>query len=284
MFVVIGTGLRADVDLGAQTLEALGGFSAVGWWELERRQHRLEALAPAESIAQSGVAALAIVAPQLDARIAPLEDADWVRMSLDGLPPVQARRFLIVGEHDLDKVRGGRIGILVDAGEAFGTGHHATTLGCLIALDEELRRGRRPRTVLDLGAGSAVLAMAAARLGARCIATDIDPRAVEIAAINARLNRLTPRIRHIAAPGLNRAALRGRRYDLVFANILLRPLVKLCADIADATRPGGRIILSGLLSNQEPAVLRAYRQRGVVLERRWRKEGWSALTLRKVLR
>jgi ribosomal protein L11 methyltransferase len=285
MFLILATGPRAPVEAASKLLDALGGFGAVGWWELERRQFKLEAYAYTEEAAQIGVGAIALSDIELDARIAPLEEADWVKMSLEGLPPVPAGRFRVVGSHDAGKTRNGMIEIIIDAGEAFGTGHHGTTSGCLLALDRLVTRGRRPARVLDVGCGSAILSLGAAKLGARCVGTEIDPRAAWIAGYNARLNKVGPRFRAYVANGVRRAAIREQGpYDLVFANILSKPLIKLCPDIAASVRPGGHVVLSGLLTHQEPGVRRAYAQRGLVLAHRHRAENWSTLTWRRPAR
>ena len=283
MFVILASGSRGAIEAAANLLEAIGGFGAVGWWELERRQFRLEAYAYTEAGAQTGVGALALDQPDLDARIAPLEEADWVRMSLEGLPPVPVRRFKVVGNHDRRRVRTGQVEIVIDAGEAFGTGHHGTTLGCLEALDWLASRGRTPRRVLDVGAGSAILAIGAAKLGARAVGAEIDPRAAWIANYNARMNKVASRVRTWPVDGLSAPVIRGQGpYDLVFANILMKPLVRLAPSICKAVRPGGHVVLSGLLTHQEPSIRRAYRQQGLILVRRFRKEGWSTLTWQRL--
>lgn len=283
MHLILATGPRAAIEAASKLLDALGGYGAVGWWELERRQFRLEAYAYTEEAAQIGVGAIALSDIDLDARIAPLEEADWVKMSLEGLPPVPAGRFLVVGSHDAGKARNGKTEIIIDAGEAFGTGHHGTTAGCLLALDRLLRLGKRPDKVLDVGCGSAILAIGAAKTGTRrCVGTEIDPRAAWIAGYNARLNRVKPRVKPYVANGVRRALVRDQGpYDLVFANILMRPLVRLCADLAVSVKKGGHIVLSGLLTHQEPAIRRAYAQRGLVLEHRYRANNWSTLTWRR---
>jgi len=265
MYLILATGPRAAIEGASKLLDALGGFGAVGWRELERRQYKLEAYAYSLEGAQFGVGALALSDPDLEARIAPLEDADWVKMSLEGLPPVPAGRFMVVGSHDVGKAKNGTVEIIIDAGEAFGTGHHGTTSGCLLALDRLLTRGKRPQRVLDVGTGSAILAIGAAKTGSRVVVgTEIDPRANYIAGLNAKLTQ---------GP-----------FDLVFANILMKPLVRLSPDLAGIVKPGGRIVLSGLLTHQEPAIRRAYGQRGLVLEHRYRKENWSTLTYRRPLK
>jgi ribosomal protein L11 methyltransferase len=232
------------------------------------------------------VGAIALSDIDLDARLAPLEDADWVKMSLEGLPPVPAGRFMVVGSHDVGKAKNGTVEIIIDAGEAFGTGHHGTTSGCLLALDRLWTRGKRPQRVLDVGTGSAILAIGAAKTGSRVVVgTEIDPRANYIAGLNAKLNRVGPKVRTYVANGVRRALIRSQGpFDLVFANILMKPLVRLSPDLASIVKPGGRIVLSGLLTHQEPAIRRAYGQRGLVLEHRYRKENWSTLTYRRPLR
>jgi ribosomal protein L11 methyltransferase len=286
MYLILATGPRAAIEGASKLLDALGGFGAVGWWELERRQFKLEAYAYSLESAQLGVGAIALSDPDLDARLAPLEDADWVKMSLEGLPPVPAGRFMVVGSHDVGKAKNGSVEIIIDAGEAFGTGHHGTTSGCLLALDRLLTRGKRPQRVLDVGTGSAILAIGAAKTGSRVVVgTEIDPRANYIAGLNAKLNHVGPKVRTYVANGVRRALIRSQGpFDLVFANILMKPLVRLSPDLASIVKPGGRIVLSGLLTHQEPAIRRAYGQRGLVLEHRYRKENWSTLTYRRPLR
>ncbi len=283
MHVILATGSRGAIEAASSLLESIGGFGAVGWWELERRQYRMEAYAYSEAQAQTGVGAIALAVPELDARIAPLEEADWVKIGLEGLPPVPVRRFKVVGDHDRRRVRTGRVEIVIDAGEAFGTGHHGTTLGCLEALDWLASRRNTPRRVLDVGAGSAILAIGAAKLGAKAVGAEIDPRAAFIANLNARMNKVAHRVRTWPVDGLSAPVIRGQGpYDLVFANILMKPLVRLAPAICKAVRPGGHVVLSGLLTHQEPAIRRAYRQKGLILVRRFRKEGWSTLTWQRL--
>jgi ribosomal protein L11 methyltransferase len=283
MFVIVATGPRALIEGASNLLENVGGAGAVSWWELERRQFKLEAIYPDEGDAQIGLGALAISTPDLDAQLTPLQEADWIKMSLDGLPPVRAGRFVVLGSHDAGKAKNGKTEIIIDAGEAFGTGHHGTTSGCLRALDRLIQRRAKLNRVLDVGTGSAVLAVAAAKTGSQVvIGTEIDPRANEVANENADVNHVAYRVRSYVANGVRRALIRSQGpFDLVFANILMKPLVRLSADLASIVKPGGRIVLSGLLTHQEPAIRRAYQQRGLVLEYRYRKENWSTLTYRR---
>jgi ribosomal protein L11 methyltransferase len=207
-------------------------------------------------------------------------DENWVQVSQAALPPVTAGRFTVHGSHDKGRVARGRWTIEIDAGEAFGTAHHATTMGCLEAIDR-LARGRRFDDVLDLGCGTGVLAIAAQRLlpRARVTASDIDPVACAVARANARRNGALG-IRVLAADGvpLPRA---GRRaaYDLVICNILARPLVALAPRLARTTECGGVLVLSGLLTSQAQEVLGAYLPRGFILNRHDRISGWSTLVL-----
>ncbi|HWA23004.1 MAG TPA: 50S ribosomal protein L11 methyltransferase [Caulobacterales bacterium] len=166
--------------------------------------------------------------------------------------------------------------IWIEASEAFGTGHHGTTRGCLLALEHVLRR-RHVRRCLDIGAGSAVLAIAAAKAGAAALAVEIDPRPAQIGRENIKNNRVS--VRMLTADGFT-AALKAALSDLVFANILMRPLIRLAPALARATAPGGTLVLSGLLVSQAPLILTAY-ARFFTLERRWRLEGWTALALRR---
>ena len=209
-----------------------------------------------------------------------LADADWLAMSLSGLPPVRAGRFFIYGAHDRGLAPAGKINLRIEAGAAFGTGHHGTTVGCLLAYDVLLKRGRFAK-VLDVGCGTGVLALAAARTGSRtAIGVDIDAVSVRISRENAILNNA--RARFVHASGLSDALVqRHAPYDLVFANILAPPLVALSQDIKRALRPGGIAILSGLLRTQERRVLAAYRSRGFRLAGRLRRDAWSALTLKR---
>lgn len=209
-----------------------------------------------------------------------LADADWLAMALSGLPPVRAGRFFVFGLHDCGKTSPNMINLRIEAGAAFGTGHHGTTSGCLIAFDSLLRRRNFAR-VLDVGCGTGVLAIAAAKTGSDVVVgTDIDRVSVRISRENARVNRA--RVRFVHANGLDETRVREEApYDLVFANILARPLVELAQDIHDALAPGGYAILSGLLRTQERFVRAAYLARGFHVERRLHRDAWCTLVLRR---
>lgn len=215
--------------------------------------------------------------------VSKLDDRDWVAQVRRELAPVDAGRFLVHGAHDAHRIPRNRIGLLVEAAMAFGTGHHATTRGCLVTMDLLARRGLRPRHVADVGCGTAVLAMGAARIWRRpVVASDIDPVATATARANARVNAAGPLLRVATAPGFRHALLeRGPRFDLVFANILARPLKRLAPDMARRLAPGGRVVLSGMLDRQAPGVEAVYRGWGFRRDMVWREGGWTTLRLRR---
>ena len=210
-----------------------------------------------------------------------LAERDWVRASLEGLKPVEAGRFVVHSEHYRSSVRLNRIGIEIGTAFAFGTGHHGTTRGCLLALDH-LLKARRPLRVLDVGTGTGVLAIAAARALRRpVLASDIDRRAARVARENVRRNR-APGVTIVDAAGLGARRFRERApFDLVLANILLGPLQRMATPMRRLLAPGARVVLSGLLTSQASAALAAYRREGLALERRVVLDGWSTLVLRR---
>lgn len=211
-----------------------------------------------------------------------VEARDWIAASLEGLNPVDAGRFTIHGAHSRDQLKRNRFNIEIEAALAFGTGHHGTTRGCLLHLDAVLKR-RRPTDIVDIGSGTGVLAFAAAKALKRYIyAGELDPDSVRIARENARLNGVAPFVRPVVAAGLQHPELRANRaYDLVFANILARPLKGLAPEIARATAPGGELILSGLLRHDVPGVLAKYRAFGFHLVAQRHLEGWASLILKR---
>jgi ribosomal protein L11 methyltransferase len=218
----------------------------------------------------------------LTVNVEPLAHQDWIRQSQLGLPPVRAGRFFLFGAHDAGHVPAGVIPIRIEAGLAFGTGHHETTTLCLEAISL-LGKGKRPSRVLDLGCGTGVLAIAAAKLWRqRVLASDIDPIATDVARENARINGVAPLVQVVVADGLMSPTLRtSAPYDLIIANILALPLQHLAPALSDALARCGTAILSGLLQDQETQVASAYRAQGLVFRRALRKGPWSALVLER---
>jgi ribosomal protein L11 methyltransferase len=218
-----------------------------------------------------------------EVRVIILPDQDWIRLSQEGLPPVRAGRFFVYGAHDAGTVPPGVIPIRIEAGMAFGTGHHETTALCLSVLSDLAKR-RRFENVLDLGCGTGLLAIGAAKLWRKpVIASDIDYVAVAVTRENAVANEEGPRVHAVLADGLTSPALAKRApYDLVIANILASPLTQLAPEIARATAPGGFAVLSGLLVWQENLVLSFYRTQRFVLRNIRRDGPWSALVLERL--
>lgn len=211
-----------------------------------------------------------------------LPDIDWVARSLEGLKPVRAGRFFVHGSHDRVKRRIGDLAIEIEAGLAFGTGHHGTTSGCLDMIDTVVRR-ERPRNALDLGTGSAVLAIAVAKLAhIPVLATDIDPVATKVAEENVRLNSVAAYVETATAPGFHHPVFaKWAPFDLIVANILARPLMKLAPEMARYVMPGGSLILSGILERQRDAVIAAYVGQAFRHVRTLRREGWVTLHLKR---
>ena len=214
--------------------------------------------------------------------VSELPEIDWVAKVRRELSPVEAGRFFVYGSHDAGRLPAGRVGLQIEATVAFGTGHHGTTLGCLRAFDRLFEGGWRPARVADIGCGTAVLAMAAAKVlpHAQVIASDIDAVAVDVAEANLAINGLDGRVTCVEAAGFAHPAIAaGAPYDLVFANILKGPLIELAPDMAAHVAPGGRIILSGLLVVQAEAVTAAYVAAGFTPESRDDIGEWSTLVL-----
>jgi ribosomal protein L11 methyltransferase len=280
---IIARGPRAQAERAAEALDSNPGLEGLTYSILEedeaRGVWRIDAYPVDEDETALLIEALAAF-PELATTTEALADADWLEMALSGLPPVKAGRFFIYGVHDRGRAPVNAVALRIEAGAAFGTGHHGTTTGCLIEYDRLLRRRRFAR-VLDVGTGTGVLAIAAARTGARhVVGTDIDRVSVRIARENAKVN--ATRARFVYAAGLGHAAVRVEApYDLVFANILARPLIGLAQDIREALAPGGRVILSGLLRSQERAVRAAYLSRGFRLERRLHRDAWATLVMQR---
>lgn len=275
---------RAE-DLG-EALEALESEpTGVGVFEVEDGSQTWEV--GAYFVDQPDDVALALLAAAHGAAefaVSEVPETDWVAHVRRELPPVEAGRFFVYGSHDADKVPEGRIALLIEAAMAFGTGHHGTTLGCLRALDRLADQGFEAAKVADIGCGTAVLAMAAARYWpqASVVASDIDPVAVDVARVNLKANGLMDHVHALEAVGTDHPDLAGP-FDLVFANILKGPLLSLAPDIARVTAPGGVAILSGLLMSQADDIVSHYAQQGFNLAHREDIVEWSALTLRRNL-
>ena len=272
----------AEAEERAETLEyhiAIDAL-AVSIAEVDEARSLWETLAYFATRPDAEAALQALALPGIEIR--DLEARDWVKESLQGLSPVQAGRFFLHGSHDRANRRSGGVSLEIDAGTAFGTGHHNTTTGCLLALDQLLKR-RLPRNILDLGCGTGVLAIAAARVShSPALATDIDPESVRVTRLNARLNGLSAGFACQTAPGLkSRLIGASAPYDLIFANILARPLVLLAQGLSQALALRGHIILSGLTVDQVRWVSAAYSNRGLVLERRILLGNWATLVFSK---
>jgi len=282
---IIARGPRAEAEAAAAAVDVDIELEGAAYSILEEDEDaqlwRIDAYPVSDEQADAFRRALADF-PALTVRTEALADADWLAMALSGLPPVRAGRFFVYGMHDRGRTPPNTVNLRIEAGAAFGTGHHGTTVGCLLAYDH-LLKARRFARVLDVGCGTGVLAIAAARCGARrVVGTDIDAVSVRISRENAKVNRVPARFVHAA--GLQHPAVRAAApYDLVFANILARPLAALAQPIRGALKPGGVVILSGLLRTQERFVRAAYLARGFRLQRRYHRDAWATLVLRKSL-
>ena len=229
----------------------------------------------------AGLALLAAIHGAADFAVSRVDDRDWVAQVRRELHPVEAGRFVVYGGHDAHRIGVNRFGLRIEAAMAFGTGHHGTTRGCLILADRLIRQGWHPRRVADIGCGTGVLAMAAAKAWrVPVVATDIDPVAVATANENVRVNGVAPWVRTGCAPGFRHQALRDAApYDLIFANILAGPLKRLAPDIARHLVPGGHAILAGLLSWQCAGVEAVFRSHGLVRADRVALGDWTSLRL-----
>ncbi len=263
----------APVGLGVFELEDGSGLWEVGGYFTE-----------APDIA--GLALLAALHGAADFTVSELPEKDWVAEVRRELAPVEAGRFFVHGAHDADKLPAGRIGLLIEASMAFGTGHHGTTQGCLAALDRLAEAGLAAGRVADIGCGTAVLAMAAARLwpqAAPILASDIDEVAVEVARANVAANGLEGRVTCLEAAGLAHPALQAAApFDLIFANILKGPLIALAPDMGESLGPGGYAILSGILNPQAEEVCEAYFANGFNLVENTRIVDWTTLVFQHV--
>ncbi len=284
MYQISARGPRQDVETAWDALAWTdpSPADAVDGTEDTRLTWQLNAYTQTDAAARACVEIIRQVAPGLSPSVAFLADRNWVTLSLEGLPAVEAGRFIVAGSHVLTRAAPGKTAILIEAAVAFGTGHHGTTLGCLLGYEYVLRQ-HRPRRVLDVGTGSGVLAIAALKSGARqALGIDIDAESVRVADDNLRKNHVSFAARMRIGQGVRLAAAQaGSPYDLIFANILARPLTRLAPSMLRLLAPGGHIILSGLLTRQEPLVRLAYQARGTCLVRRIRRDGWSTLVFQR---
>ncbi len=252
---------------------AVSAFEHAPGWRMEVVLHPdLDCAELADLVSDS-------VGPVAELTFESVAETDWIRTSLEGLQPVRAGRIFVHGAHDRHRVPINAIGVEIEAALAFGTGHHGTTRGCLLALDR-LAKGGHLRRVLDVGTGTGVLAIAASRMLHRpVLATDIDPVAVRTARDNAAHNRTGPWM-HVGLAGREADRI-GKGFDLILANILAKPLAKMSAALARRLAPGGVIVLSGLLPAQAPLVVAAYRAQGLALEKKTTLEDWVTLVMRR---
>ena len=278
--------------MGQDAAEALGEAlermsptpTGVGTFEIEDGSGLWEVGAYFEAAPDD--AGLALLAAMYEARpfvVSELPEVDWVAQVRRELTPVEAGRFFVYGSHDADKVPEASVPLLIEASMAFGTGHHGTTQGCLFALDKLANEGHTPETVLDLGCGTAVLAMAAAKIWpALVLASDIDEVAVEVAEANLAANGMAGRVRCLEAEGLEHPELtQAAPYGLVFANILMGPLIDLAPAITAALAPAGHVILSGILNEQADEVVAAYAGQDNLLQDRRVIGEWTTLIFQK---
>lgn len=231
----------------------------------------------------AGLALIAAMHGTADFAVSRVEDRDWVAQVRRELHPVEAGRFTIYGGHDSHKVGPQRIGLRIEAAMAFGTGHHGTTRGCLLLFEHLWRTGARPRRVADIGCGTGVLAIGAAKaLRVPTVATDIDPVAHMTALENVRANNAGPWVRTGCAPGFRHQALRSQApFDLVFANILASPLKRMAPEIARNLAPGGHAILAGLMTPQAKGVEAVFAGHGMRAVKRIRLDEWTSLLMRR---
>lgn len=253
-----------------------------GVFEIEDGSGLWEVAAYTEVAPDAG--ALAVLAALHGAKpfnISEIPDQDWVSKVQRDLAPVPAGRFFVYGSHDADKVPADSIPLLIEAAMAFGTGHHGTTLGCLLAFEDVLAQGFNGGRILDLGCGTAVLAMAAAKvLGGPVLANDIDPVAVDVARANVQANDLNGQVECIVASGFGGDRISGP-FDLIFANILKGPLISLAPDISANLAAGGYLILSGILNEQAAEVTETYAANHCDLCKQTAIGDWTTLVLRK---
>jgi len=279
---IVARGARADAEAAADAIDMDAALEGATYSILEEDEDkniwRIDAFPTTQDESDGLARVLAGFKVKVTTEV--LADADWLAMALSGLPPVKAGRFFVYGMHDRGRLPASTVNLRIEAGAAFGTGHHGTTVGCLQAYDR-LIKARKFKKVLDVGAGTGLLAIAAARTGSKlAVGTDIDRPSVRIARENAKVNQANARFVHASGLG-DRLVADNAPYDLVFANILARPLISLAQDIKRALVPGGTVILSGLLRTQERMVKAAYLSRGFKVVSRIHRDAWATLVLQR---
>tara|TARA_B100000678_G_scaffold254527_4_gene231746 strand:- start:8584 stop:9558 length:975 start_codon:yes stop_codon:yes gene_type:complete len=284
MFMVSATAPKETIQAAADALTGMdpSPAEAVDIKEESRFLWRIDVYTFDSEAAHGCAGIMELVDSSLSPTVQELEDKDWVAVSLEGLPAVKAGPFIVAGAHELAKGHPGRIPLWIEAGPAFGTGHHGTTAGCLLALENRARQAKLGK-VFDVGTGSGVLAIGAIKRGADfAIASDIDEESVRVARINGDNNNVNNKIKWLVATGAHSAQIqRMAPFDTIFANILAPPLIAMSGDLTRILKPGGVVILSGLLNFQEPSVRAAFAGRGLTLVDRIRRDGWSTLTYQK---
>lgn len=275
--------IRGSKDAAFEISDQLGFDSeikalAVSLFEDGAETMHVQALFETEDQAQTCLAGLKF-SDDMECFITQLPNEDWVSKSQAGLPPVKAGRFWLFGTHDKDNIPADvPFPIEINAGLAFGTGHHGTTKGCLVIFDGLLSAGFNPEQVLDLGCGAGVLAIAAAKALERVIlATDIDQDAVDVTLQNAAVNAVSQHIKSYRADGFHSPHLKDKKFDLIFANILAGPLMGLAPDISHALAPSGKVILSGILDEQAETVIDAFTKKGLKVTPQPSLSGWTSL-------
>jgi ribosomal protein L11 methyltransferase len=279
---IVARGARADAEAAAEAIDFDVALEGATYSILEEDEDkniwRIDAFPTTQDESDGINRVLAGFNVKVTTEV--LADADWLAMALSGLPPVKAGRFFVYGMHDRGRLPASTVNLRIEAGAAFGTGHHGTTVGCLQAYDR-LIKARSFKKVLDVGAGTGLLAIAAARTGSKlAVGTDIDRPSVRIARENAKVNQANAKFVHASGLG-DRLVADNAPYDLVFANILARPLISLAQDIKRALVPGGTVILSGLLRTQERMVKAAYLSRGFKVVSRIHRDAWATLVLQR---
>jgi ribosomal protein L11 methyltransferase len=278
----------SEKDSAEALAEAMENFlpepTGIGCFEIEDGSGRYEVGVYFEE--EPNEVELALMAAIYGAKpfaVSEVPETDWVAHVRRELQPVEAGRFFVYGSHDADKVPDGCVPLLIEAAMAFGTGHHGTTKGCLMALDRLDRAGFKGKRVADIGCGTAVLAMAAAAIWPDpVIASDIDPVAVDVAAANVAANKLAERVDCVEAVGFGHPDLKARApYDLIFANILKGPLIDLAPDMARFTALKGNVILSGILNSQADEVVSVYTKAGFRQLSRDEIGEWTTLVLQR---